>query len=132
LSVIPKKYHVFISPPLRRVYFGDDGNDRQQEVIDGLNSELATLKARTAILKCENGVLLESFLTARCTISTLTSDERAARLALDDAKEKARIALDRANEEARLALDEAKEDARLANENVEKLRAECDALRKSQ
>jgi chromosome segregation ATPase len=106
LSTIPSKYHVFISPPLRRVYLGGM-DDSSQVVIDGLKSEITTLKGRIVTLTRDKESLSEDLLESRSTASRLASAERA----------------------ARLSLDEVKEVARLGNQRLEGLRAEYDSLK---
>ena len=91
LSTIPSKYHVFISPPLRRVYPGGM-DDSSQVVIDGLKSEITTLHERIATLNRDKESLSEDLLESRSTVSRLTSAERSARLSLDEVKEVARLA----------------------------------------
>jgi hypothetical protein len=44
MAIVPKKYHTFISPPLRRVFLGDDGG--RAAVIEDLNAEIETLQLR--------------------------------------------------------------------------------------
>ena len=116
LSTIPKKYRVFTSPPLRRVYLGDV-EDNSRAVVDDLKLEIANLKAQIETLNRDN---YESSLKGWLS---------GARWALDEAKEEKRLALDKANEEARAALDKAKEETRIANQSLEELRAVYDALK---
>lgn len=106
LSTIPSKYHVFISPPLRRVYLGGM-DDSSQVVVDGFKSEITTLKERIATLNRDKESLSKDLLESRNTVSRLASAERA----------------------ARLSLNEVKEAARLANQRLEGLRAEYDSLK---
>ena len=115
LSTIPRKYHIFASPPLRRVYLGD-WEDNSRAVIDDLKLEIANLNARIETLNRDNHE------------SSLKGWLSGASWALDEAKEEKRLALDRANEEARVALDKAREETRIANQNLAKLSAEYDAL----
>jgi hypothetical protein len=128
LSIIPKKYHVFISPSLRRVFLADE-HDSSRAVIDGLKFEITTLKERIATLKCDNESLSKNLLESRSTISGLFSTKRAVRLALDEEKERARIDLEKAKEEARVALNKAKEETRVADKRLEELRAEYDVFK---
>jgi len=106
LSTIPSKYHVFISPPLRRVYLGGM-DDSGQVVMDGLKSEITTLKERITALNRDKISLSKDLLESRSTVSRLASAERA----------------------ARLSLDEVKEVACLANQRLEGLKAEYDSLK---
>ncbi|KAI0287885.1 hypothetical protein BC826DRAFT_1108144 [Russula brevipes] len=74
-SIIPKQYHVFISPPFRRVFLGDSPAAGASTAIeDGLRAEIEALNTRVAAL----------------------SNERAARLTQDSTRDSAR-------EEARLS-----------------------------
>jgi hypothetical protein len=110
LSFIPKKYHIFISPPLRRVYLGDRVDN--EAVINDLNSEIVRLKA---------------------VIETLESDNEGAKrescLMLDKAKEDARLALDKVKLVAKLSREKVLDDLRLANLSLEECRAENNALK---
>jgi len=150
LSNVPKKYHIFISPPLRRVYLAD-AEDSSRAIIDRLKSDIATLTKRIMTLDDTGKFWFRREREAQSAVSRLTSAERDARLALDEVKEEARIALDKAKEEARVALDKAEEEARIAldrangearvalnkaeeemriaNQRLEGLRSENDALR---
>jgi hypothetical protein len=118
LSTIPKKYHVFISSSLRRVFLAEE-HDSSRAVIDSLKSEITTLKR-------DKESLSKDLLESRSIISHLSSTERAARLASDKEKERACIDLEKAKGEARVALNKAKEETRVANERLEELRAEYD------
>lgn len=89
MALIPKKYHVFISPSLRRVYLSD-GEDTSRAVIDGLNAEITLLKARVGTLKRDKELLMDRCEAAQSTASRLTADERAARLELAKEKHEAR------------------------------------------
>ncbi|KAH9074715.1 hypothetical protein EDB83DRAFT_2515579 [Lactarius deliciosus] len=91
MSMIPKKYHVFISPSLRRVYLGD-GEDTSRALIDDLNTEITLLKARVGTLRRDKDLLMDRCEAAQSAVSRLTSDERNARLELVKAKEEARLA----------------------------------------
>jgi chromosome segregation ATPase len=83
------KYHIFMSPSLRRVYLGDEGDKAQ---IENLNAEIATLKARIGTLHRDKTLLMGRCESAHSTISRLALDERDARLALNKAKEEVRDA----------------------------------------
>lgn len=91
MTLIPKKYHVFISPSLRRVYLGD-GEDTSRAVIDGLNAEITLLKARVGTLKRDKDLLMDRCEAAQSTASRLAADERAARLELAKERNEARDA----------------------------------------
>ncbi|KAI0255975.1 hypothetical protein BJV78DRAFT_1118698 [Lactifluus subvellereus] len=90
LSIVPKKYHVFMSPSLRRVYLGDEGNNKAR--IENLNAEIAALKARVGTLHRDKTLLMGRCESAQSTASRLALDERDARLALNKAKEDVRLA----------------------------------------
>ena len=89
MTLIPKKYHVFISPSLRRVYLGEDSN---RAIIDGLNTEITLLKARVGTLKRDKDLLMDRCEAAQSAVARLTSDERATRLELIEARHEARLA----------------------------------------
>jgi hypothetical protein len=109
MNIIPEKYHVFISPPLRRVFLGDVDDSNREAIIKMLNTENATLKARVSALRRDKDLLMDRCEAAQCALTRLTSDERA----------------------ARLARDEARHETRLAKLNLEKLRFEHGRLTKS-
>jgi hypothetical protein len=104
MAIVPKKYHTFISPPLRRVFLGDDGG--RAAVIEDLNAEIERLQLRVGLLRGDKDLLMDRCEAAQSAVARLTSDERA----------------------ARLARDQARENSRLANLNLERLRVEYDAL----
>lgn len=110
LSLIPKKYHMFINPPLRRVYLGDMVDN--EAVIDDLNSEIVRLKAVIETLKSDN-----------------EGTKRESCLMLDKAKENARLAVDGVKLVAQLSLEKIQDDLRLANISLEECRAENNALK---
>ena len=121
LSLIPNRYHVFINPPLRRVYLGDMV-DNNKAVIDDLKSKIVCIQARIETLKSNNeNVKREAQLA-------LDKANAEAQLALDNAKE-ARHALDKANKDAQLTLEMVKDELRLANSSLEECRAENNILR---
>jgi hypothetical protein len=91
LSIVPKKYHIFISSPLRRVFLGDV-DDSSRELIEKLNAENAVLKARVGALRRDKDILMDRCEAAQSAHARLRSDERAARLALNEAREGARVA----------------------------------------
>ena len=91
MAIIPKRYRVFISPPLRRVFLGDC-DDSGKEAIEKLNAEVATLKARVRSLKRDKVLVMDRCEAAQSALTRLTSDERTARLARDKAREDARVA----------------------------------------
>ena len=91
MALIPKKYHVFISPSLRRVYLAD-GEDTSSAVIASLNAEIIILKTRVSSLKRDKEMLMDRCEAAQSAASRLTADERAARLELARAKQEARVA----------------------------------------
>lgn len=91
MALIPKKYHVFISPSLRRVYLGE-GEDTSRVVINGLNAEITLLKARVGTLKRDKDLLMDRCEAAQSTASCLAADERAARLELASERQEVRHA----------------------------------------
>jgi hypothetical protein len=108
MSIVPKKYHMFISPPLRRVFLEDSPVAEDSHVIEeGLRAEIAALNARVAALRRDKDLLMDRCEAAQSGVARLTSDERA----------------------ARLARDRAREEAHVANVSLEKLRAEYDTLK---
>jgi hypothetical protein len=133
LYLIPNKYHVFIKPPLRRVYLGDKVDNDKAEV-DDLKSKIVCLEARIEILKSDNESAkseLYLMLDKAKEDARLALDEakKEAQLALDEVEKEARLARDIANEYAKLVLDKAKKDLRLANSRLEECRAENNALK---
>src|SRR5882757_1116301 len=106
MTIVPKKYHTFISPPLRRVFLGDGGGSRAAE-IEELNAEIETLRYRVGTLKRDKDLLMDRCEGAQSALARLTSDERV----------------------ARLARDKAQGDARIANQNFDKLSVEYDELK---
>jgi hypothetical protein len=104
MSIVPKKYHTFISSPLRRVFLE---NDASRALIDDLNAENKRLHTHVASLKRDKNLLMDRCEAAQSAASKLTANERA----------------------ARLAREKAKEEARLAKLNLERLRVEYDALK---
>jgi hypothetical protein len=109
-SLIPSKYHVFINPPLRRVYLGDRVDN--EAVINDLKSEIVCLEAGIETLKSDN-----------------ESAKRESFRMLDQAKKEAQLALDKVKADAQLALNKAEDDLRLANLSLEECRAENNALK---
>jgi hypothetical protein len=103
LLTIPKQYHMFISPPLRRVYLAD-AEDNSQAVIDGLKSDIANLKREIEASNLRKNFLFEGMMEAL-------------------------FSLENAKEEARVALDKAKEETRLANLRLMVLKADYEALK---
>jgi len=91
MSIVPKKYHIFVSSPLRRVFLGD-ADDSSRELIEKLNAENAALKARVGALKRDKDLLMDRCEAGQSALARLKSDERAARLALNLAREGARVA----------------------------------------
>ena len=56
LSLIPSKYHVFISPSLRRIYLGED---TIHVLINSLNTEVILLNARVDTLKRDKDLFMD-------------------------------------------------------------------------
>jgi hypothetical protein len=82
MSIVPNKYHTFISSPLRRVFLDAPGNN-SRAVIKNLNAEIAALKERVTSLKHDKDYLEDRYQSAQSTVATLRR-ERNARLALED------------------------------------------------
>jgi hypothetical protein len=80
LSIVPRKYHPFISPPLRRVFL-DAREDNSRAVVESLNAENAALKKRVTSLERHNDLLTDSCNSAHSTVVCLETDEESARLA---------------------------------------------------
>jgi hypothetical protein len=133
LYLIPNKYHVFIKPPLRRVYLGDRV-DNNKAVIDDLKSKIICLEARIETLESGNDsakrelclMLDKAKEEALLALDKVKAD---AQLALDEVEKQARLARDKANKDAQLALDKAKDDLLLAKLSLEECRAENNALK---
>ncbi|KAI0278250.1 hypothetical protein BC826DRAFT_885635, partial [Russula brevipes] len=88
MSVIPKKYHMFISPPLRRVFLVDSPSAEDSAAIEeGLRAEIAALNARVAALELDKDQLMDRCETAQSAVARLVEDERIARLARDRAQD---------------------------------------------
>ena len=91
LTIVPKNYHAFISPSLRRVYLDDaeaETSSKSRAAINNLKTEIATLKGRVASLKRQNGVSIDRYHAAENTVAALRLNElnleRNLRLALDE------------------------------------------------
>jgi hypothetical protein len=147
LSLIPNKHHVFINPPLRRVYLGDRV-DNNKAVINDLKSKIVCLEARIATLESGNRSTKRELVTVCLMLDKakeyvqLAQDEAKketqlaldkvnadAQLALRKVEKEARLARDKANKDAQLALDKANDDLRLANLSLEECRAENNSLK---
>jgi hypothetical protein len=106
MAIVPKKYHTFISPPLRRVFLGDGGGSNA-DVIEALNDQIEVLSFRVGSLKRDKDLLMDRCEAAQSALTRLTADERV----------------------ARLARDKAQADARIANHNFDRLKVEYDELK---
>ena len=71
MSIVPKKYHDFISPPLRRVFL-----DAQE---DKSRAEIAALKERVESLIRDKVLLMDRCDSAQSALTRLRADERDAR-----------------------------------------------------
>ncbi len=109
MSIVPKKYHTFISPPLRRVFLGDarEDNNNSRAVIENLGAQIAELQERVMSLNHDKLLLMDRCESAQSALVRLRSDERA----------------------ARLANRKAKAEALVDKRNLDLLRAECDNLK---
>ena len=83
MSIIPNKYHTFISPPLRRVFLDAPGHN-SYAMIKNLNAEISALKERVTSLKRDKDRLEDRCQSAQSTVAALRLKERKARLALED------------------------------------------------
>lgn len=133
LYLIPNKYHVFIRPPIRRVYLGDRV-DNDRAAIDELESKIVCLEARIETLKSGNESAereLRAMLDKTKEDARLALDEanKEAQVALYEVKKEARIARDKANKDAQLALYKVKDELRFANLSLEECRAENSTLK---
>jgi hypothetical protein len=80
MSIVPKKYHTFISPSLRRVFL-DAREDKSPQIIDNLNTEIAALKERNMLLERDKVLLTDRCESARSELALVSADQRSARLA---------------------------------------------------
>jgi hypothetical protein len=71
LSIVPNKYHTFISPPLRRVFL-DTREDNSRAVIENLNAENAALKERVTLLERDKDLLTDRCNAAHSTVARLS------------------------------------------------------------
>ena len=78
MSIVPKKYHTFISPSLRRVFL-DAREDNSPEIISSLNTENSALKERVRVLECDKDRLRSCYESARGELAILSADEQNAR-----------------------------------------------------
>jgi hypothetical protein len=128
LSFIPDKYHVFINPPLRRVYLGDRVDNKA--IINDLQSKIVRLELRIETIKSASlSAIREKQISIQKAHFALYEAKKEAQLALDEAEKAARIARDKASKDAQLALYKAGDDLRLANLSLEEVRAENNALK---
>jgi uncharacterized protein (DUF3084 family) len=107
MSIVPKKYHPFISPPLRRVFPGNDAGDSSRAMIEKLKGQITTLQGRVGALKRDKALLIDRCESANSALARLTEDEHA----------------------ARMARDQAKDDMECVIQNIQKLKADYKALR---
>lgn len=93
MTIVPKKYHPFISPPLRRVFPGDDdARNSNLTVIENLKTQVTALQARVGSLKRDKALLMDRCESAHSALTQLTADEHAARIARDQAEHDAQFA----------------------------------------
>ena len=86
MSIIPEKYHNFISPPLRRVFLDARGDNTRGVMIDSLNAETAALKERVTSLNRDKDLFQDRYDSAQGELVRLRADERAARFASSKVK----------------------------------------------
>ena len=79
LTIVPKKYHPFTSPPLRRVFL-DAREDNSRVVIRKLNAEISALKERITSLGREKDILTDDCYSAHSALEDLSAGEEIARL----------------------------------------------------
>ena len=106
LSIVPKKYHTFISPPLRRVFL-DAREDNSRAVVSNLNAENAALKEHVTSLERDKDLLTDRCRSTDCELERRSVDEQT----------------------ARFAYFEATADAYKDKENLDRLMAKYDALK---
>jgi predicted RNase H-like nuclease (RuvC/YqgF family) len=108
MSIVPKKYHTFISPPLRRVFLDAREDNRDScAVIENLNEDIAVLRERVTSLKRDKDLLMNRCESAQSVVARLSADERNTRVA---------------NRKARV-------DALEDKQEINRLRAEIDYLK---
>lgn len=83
MSIVPNKYHTFISSPLRRVFLDAPGSN-SCSVIKNLNANIEALKERVTLLKRDNDSLRDQCHSTQNTVEALRHKEHNARLALED------------------------------------------------
>lgn len=64
-SIIPYKYHAFVSPSLRRIFLDAQEEDNSRAVIENLNAEIAALKEHITSLNRDKHILMKSYDDAR-------------------------------------------------------------------
>ena len=72
MSIVPKKYHKFIFPPLRRVFL-DGREDNSHVVNEILNAEIAALEERVTSLNRDNILLVDRCNSAQRELAHLSS-----------------------------------------------------------
>ena len=112
---IPRPYF-----PRASSHLFEDGEDCRRAVIDDLELEIATPKARVVTLKHEKKFSSNGLLAARKAASRLASAKRAARLAFDKANQEARFEPERVKG-AHVALDRENGGMCPANQRLEEL-----------
>ena len=90
MSIIPNKYHTFISSPLRRVFL-DVPENNSRAVIKNLNTEIAAFKERVTSLERDKDLLRDRYQSAKNTVAALRLMERNVRLALEDKQNRNRF-----------------------------------------
>ena len=70
LSIVPEKYHRFISPPLRRVFL-DGREDNSHVQVELLNAEIARLEERVTSLNRDNDLLVDRCNSAQGELARL-------------------------------------------------------------
>jgi len=100
MSIIPTKYHNFISPPLRRIFLDtrrSDGSNTRAVMtrIESLNAEIAALKERIKSLNRDKDLFKDRYDSAQSELTHLASRNsckaRADRDTLKDQKNLSRL-----------------------------------------
>ena len=78
MSIVPRKYHIFISPSLRRVFL-DGREDMSPRIINNLNTEIAALNERVMLLERDKVLLTDRCDRTRRKLASVSADEQAAR-----------------------------------------------------
>jgi hypothetical protein len=78
MSIVPRKYHTFILPSLRRVFL-DGREDMSPRIINNLNAEITALNERVMLLERDKVLLTDRCDSARRELALVSADEQTAR-----------------------------------------------------